>query len=98
MSLRERAGVTQRQIANALDVTVGTVSNWERRVKEPHLDLGELQQLLKLYKCSVPEMVEAFGPIRVKIGLRDFGMILDLCEMTVDDLLIYLSADSLEDY
>lgn len=60
MKLRERAGLTQKQVADALGKTVGTVSNWERLVKEPKLKFSEVQRLISLYGCTLEDLIEAF--------------------------------------
>lgn len=60
MKLRERAGLTQKQVADALGKTVGTVSNWERLVKEPRLKFSEVQRLISLYGCTLDELIQAF--------------------------------------
>ena len=60
--LRQRAGLTQRQLADALNITVKTVSAWERGVGEPHLTIGETQQLMSILQCSFEELVEATKP------------------------------------
>ncbi|NET37396.1 MAG: helix-turn-helix transcriptional regulator [Cyanothece sp. SIO1E1] len=60
MRLRERAGLTQRQIAEALGKTVGTVSAWERYTKKPRLSFAETKQLMELLQCTLDELVEAF--------------------------------------
>lgn len=87
MKLRERANVTQRQIAAALDVTVGTVSSWERRLKVPHLTLYEVNALTQLYQCSVGELTEAFGPIQVNLSLRELEGILTWGEFSLEALI-----------
>lgn len=57
--LRERAGLTQRKLADALDVTIKTVSAWERGVGEPHLTISETQRLMDILKCTFEELLEA---------------------------------------
>lgn len=87
MSLREKAGVTQRQVAATLDVTVGTVSSWERRVKVPNLTLLEVQSLCELYQCSVSELQQAFGHIQVRLDLSQLHAILELSDLTLPALI-----------
>jgi transcriptional regulator with XRE-family HTH domain len=60
--LRQRAGLTQRQLAEALSITVKTVSAWERGIGEPHLTIGETQRLMAILQCSFSELVEATKP------------------------------------
>jgi transcriptional regulator with XRE-family HTH domain len=57
--LRLRAGLTQRQLADALGITVKTVSAWERGIGEPHLTIGETQHLMEVLQCSFEELVKA---------------------------------------
>ena len=86
MKLRERSGVTQRQVAASLDVTIGTVSSWERGNKVANLTLSEVQQLTELYQCTVKEFHEAFGLVQVKITLGELDAILQLCGVSLDEL------------
>ena len=60
MELRERAGLTQRQVSVVLDKRQATISDWERGVRSPRLTLREVMDLLSLYKCTLEELVEAF--------------------------------------
>ncbi len=57
--LRERAGLTQRQFADALGVTITTISNWERGAKEPKLSFAQVKQITEILQCSLDELVEA---------------------------------------
>jgi DNA-binding XRE family transcriptional regulator len=58
--LRERAGLTQRQVAIALDKRVSTISDWERKEKYPKLTFTEILQLTRLYSCTLEELAQAF--------------------------------------
>ena len=60
--LRERAGLTQRQLADALGVTVTTVSSWERGVKKPSLSFAQVQNVIETLNCTLEELVEATQP------------------------------------
>lgn len=60
VNLRKRAGLTQRQVARALDIRESTVSEWERGISVPHLPLSKVRQMLSVYQCSLDELVEAF--------------------------------------
>lgn len=60
--LRERAGLTQRQLAEALGVTVTTISSWERGVKRPSLSFAQVQQVIETLNCTLAELVEATQP------------------------------------
>lgn len=57
--LRQRAGLTQRQVADALKVTVGTISDWERGVKEPRPSFWQVKRLIEALNCTLDELVEA---------------------------------------
>jgi transcriptional regulator with XRE-family HTH domain len=57
--LRKRAGLTQRKLADALNVTIKTVSAWERGVGEPHLTIAETQRLMDILQCTFEELLEA---------------------------------------
>lgn len=55
--LRERQGLTQRQIAMELGVTETTVANWERG--RSGLDwIDRLNRLCKLLDCDLDELIE----------------------------------------
>lgn len=57
--LRERAGLTQRQLADALGVTIVTISSWERGVKEPRPSFAQVKRMTEVLQCSLDELVEA---------------------------------------
>lgn len=59
MSLRKRAGLTQRQVAQALDIRVQTVGDWEKG-GVPHLPLSKVKRMCEVYQCSLDELIEAF--------------------------------------
>ncbi|MGB6301549.1 MAG: helix-turn-helix transcriptional regulator [Rivularia sp. (in: cyanobacteria)] len=64
MKLRERVGLTQRQVSVALDKRQGTISDWERGITSPRLTLKEVKELMHLYDCTLDELVEAFELVR----------------------------------
>ena len=64
VKLRERVGLTQRQVAAALDVSVTTVSSWERGRKEPRLSFTQTKKLMELYQCSINELAESLDSFR----------------------------------
>ena len=68
MNLRKRAGLTQRQIAQALDVRESTISEWERGLSVPHLPLSKVRQMLQVYKCNLDELIEAFESLKEVVG------------------------------
>lgn len=59
--LRKRAGLTQREISIAMDVTVTTVSQWETGARRPRLFPEQIQKLLQVLDCTLEEFVEAFS-------------------------------------
>jgi transcriptional regulator with XRE-family HTH domain len=65
VNLRKRTGLTQRQVARALDIRESTVSEWERGLSVPHLPLHKVRQMMKIYQCSLDELVEAFESPRL---------------------------------
>jgi transcriptional regulator with XRE-family HTH domain len=61
--LRRMQNLTQKQIADALGVTVQTVSNWEVGRVEPKLTIRQFKALLQILKCSVDELPDDLGPL-----------------------------------
>ncbi|MFO0052554.1 MAG: helix-turn-helix domain-containing protein [Dolichospermum sp.] len=55
-NLRTKAKVTQKQVADALGLTVGTVSNWESGRKHLRLDPSEMLLLCKILNCSLEQL------------------------------------------
>ncbi len=60
--LRRIHDVTQKQVADALGVTIQTVSNWEVGRVEPKLTIRQFKALLKILRCSVDELPDDLGP------------------------------------
>lgn len=60
--LRRMENLTQKQIADALGVTVQTVSNWEVGRVEPKLTIRQFKALLQILKCSVDNLPDDLGP------------------------------------
>ncbi len=57
VDLRRKAGLTQRQLAEKLGVTVDTIANWERgRVNLWHIEI--FVKLCEIFECSHKELVE----------------------------------------
>jgi transcriptional regulator with XRE-family HTH domain len=64
---RQRAGVSQRRIADALDVSVQTVGNWEGDRTLPQLDPGKTHRLCQLLEVDLVVMARAIaGEITVQ--------------------------------
>ncbi len=59
MKLRENVGLTQRQLAQALNVTISTVSSWENGRHEPRLTFAQTKLLTEVLMCSLDELVRA---------------------------------------
>ena len=59
---RERAGYTQRQVAELYRITSGTVSRWE--CDEATLSLDQVEALAKLYVVGVSWLAFGIGPRR----------------------------------
>jgi DNA-binding transcriptional regulator YiaG len=64
-ALRERAGLSQENLARVLDTTWGTVSRWERGVAKPEPDiearLGRLARLIGVIgRALQPEALPRF--------------------------------------
>ena len=71
--LRERAGLTQRQISIAMDITVTSVSQWETGARRPRLFPDQTQKLLQVLNCTLEELVEAFKQEWKFVIPRDWG-------------------------
>lgn len=56
--VREKAGKTQREVANALGVTDQTVSNWENGVRQMKLTIRQTISLCQVLNCSLEDLLE----------------------------------------
>ncbi|MEM9925628.1 MAG: helix-turn-helix transcriptional regulator [Cyanobacteria bacterium P01_D01_bin.50] len=63
MSLRKRAGLSQRQVAQAIDVQTQTIGRWEQGVT-PRLTPSQIKKLLELFDCSLDDLIEAFEGVK----------------------------------
>lgn len=59
MNLRERAGLTRRQLANAVGVTEKTIYVWESNCKEPKMTPSQIESYLKTVGCSFEEFAQS---------------------------------------
>lgn len=57
---RKRAGLLQRQVAEALGVSMGTVAMWDTGRNNPRADM--LPKIAKLYGCTVDELLQETEP------------------------------------
>ncbi len=60
MDLRKRVGLTQRQVAIALDKKVQTISDWERRKASPRLTFSETKKMMEIFGCTLEDLIEAY--------------------------------------
>lgn len=69
MKVRERAGMTQKEFADMLDVTISTVSNWERGTQVPRLTFIQVKLIMEASGLGIDDLVEAFdGTKEERIG------------------------------
>ncbi|MEH1933858.1 MAG: helix-turn-helix transcriptional regulator [Nostoc sp.] len=62
MRLRTLRFVTQKELADALGVTVNTISNWESGRSIPKLTPFQYKTLLKKLEITSDELPDHFGP------------------------------------
>ncbi len=61
MNHRKKLGLTQRQIAEAIGVTVQTVSNWETGLYQPKLTVPQTVKLCEVLKIDIKGLEELFA-------------------------------------
>lgn len=59
MNLRERAGLTRRQLANAVGVTEKTIYVWESSDKEPKMTPSQIESYITAVGCSFEEFTRS---------------------------------------
>lgn len=60
---REELGLTQRDIAFAIDSSVQTISNWETgRYKDAKLTLPQIKALCRVLQWTVEDLPDDFAP------------------------------------
>lgn len=69
-ALREERGLTQAQVAEALDVSFQAVSSWERDEYRPETD--KLIRLAELLGTSVSSLVEEKKPFKTREAIYDW--------------------------
>jgi putative transcriptional regulator len=57
--LRIRSGKRAEEIAAELGVAMSTVRNWEQLRNVPRMTPSGLQKLMKVYRCTFEELVQA---------------------------------------
>lgn len=62
VKLREQLGLTQKQVAEALQVSEQTVRNWEHGKTVPSLTISQTKRLCALLGKPIEEIPEYFGP------------------------------------
>lgn len=60
MKVRLRAGMTQKEFADLLGVTISTVSNWERGVQVPRLTFMQTKLIMDASGLSIDDLARAF--------------------------------------
>jgi DNA-binding XRE family transcriptional regulator len=55
--LRQRAGLTQQELADAIGVTQKTSSIWEKGSVEPKVTFEQTKQLMELLNCTLDELI-----------------------------------------
>lgn len=88
---RRRAGLTQDQLADAMDVAKQTVKDWENGRKLPYLDrLPHLAAILKVDPGALFPSVPACGPREERRSLLTIEERLSRIERTMDLVLAEL--------
>ncbi|WP_416675929.1 helix-turn-helix transcriptional regulator [Egbenema bharatensis] len=59
LKLRQQAGLTQQELADALGVTQKTISIWEKGSVEPKLSLRQTKTMMEVLDCTFDELLEA---------------------------------------
>ena len=62
---REELGLTQRDVAGAVDVSVQTISNWETgRYRGARLTLPQVKALCRVLQWSIDDLPDDLAPPR----------------------------------
>lgn len=62
--LRKELDLTQKQIADALDVTEQTIRNWEQGKSIPRLTIPQMKVLCRLLQRPIEDVPDNFGPMQ----------------------------------
>lgn len=60
VKLRKKAGVTQKILADALQVSEQTIRNWEKGREEPRLFIWQVKAFCETLQCSLDELPDRF--------------------------------------
>lgn len=63
MRLRHKTNLTQKQLAEALDVTVTTISSWENARHEPKLTFSQIKLLMSVLDCTFEDLAKEMEDI-----------------------------------
>jgi transcriptional regulator with XRE-family HTH domain len=91
--LRQRANLTQRKLADILDVTVKTVSAWERGEHEPYLTLTQTKKLVDGLQCSLDDLIAATarqpstGEDEPRLTFSQTKRLMEILECSLDELI-----------
>ncbi len=55
--LRHKAGLTQKQLADKMELTVQTISNWENGLRVPRLTPQQTLSLCLALDCSLEDLI-----------------------------------------
>lgn len=57
--LRQKSGLTQQELADAIGVTQKTISIWEKGSVEPKLTFEQTKLLMEILSCTIEELIIA---------------------------------------
>lgn len=60
--LRTQAGLSQEALARQIEVSVKTISNWERGVYPPMMTVPQIKALCQALGVTLDELPDRFGP------------------------------------
>lgn len=63
VQLRQKHGLSQKQVAEALEVSEQTIRNWEHGKTMPQLTILQTKRLCELLQMDLSDLPEWFGPI-----------------------------------
>ena len=92
MSLREKAGLTQFQVAVAMGKTPGAISKWDR-TGAAEFQPKDVSTALELYQCSGIDFAEAFSKSSVRLTVHQFFRLVDLSGVGLTEFVEYLEQD-----